>query len=107
MMEKSLRIPLSGVVYQDDKWWISHCLELDIVGQGETPEEAIAQSLELCRLQLDAAMEDGDIESVIRPAPKEIWALFYRAKGETKTSLTEQFKGSVIQRAEFRELCSA
>ena len=36
-MKKSL----SAVVWQEDKWFVAQCLEVDVASQGETEEEAI------------------------------------------------------------------
>lgn len=36
-MKKSL----SAVVWQEDKWFVAQCLEVDVASQGETEEEAL------------------------------------------------------------------
>jgi predicted RNase H-like HicB family nuclease len=36
-----LRIPLRGVIYHEDGIWLAHCLEMDIVAEGETPKVAL------------------------------------------------------------------
>jgi predicted RNase H-like HicB family nuclease len=32
---------LSAVVWQEDKWFVAQCLEVDVASQGETEEEAL------------------------------------------------------------------
>jgi predicted RNase H-like HicB family nuclease len=74
------RIPLRAVVYQHGKWWIAHCLELDLVAEGDTPESALQDLIDLSSLQIKTAIENQDLRSVFSAAPPEIWALFSRAK---------------------------
>jgi hypothetical protein len=72
----AFRIALRAVAYQHGPWWIGHCLELDLVAEGKTPSGAIADVMDLASTQIAAALESGDIESVFRAAPPEIWAMF-------------------------------
>ncbi|HEX9963309.1 MAG TPA: hypothetical protein VGB00_20425 [Pyrinomonadaceae bacterium] len=32
---------LSAAVWQEDKWFVAQCLEVDVASQGETEEEAL------------------------------------------------------------------
>ena len=32
---------LSAVVWQEDKWFVAQCLEVDVASQGETEEDAL------------------------------------------------------------------
>jgi predicted RNase H-like HicB family nuclease len=98
----ALNVSLHGVVYRDGDFWVSHCLELDIVGQGKTSQEAFENGMEMCMVQLDDALAVGDLESVIRPAPPEYWALFYRAGGPR---LGDHAARKPVESVEFRELC--
>jgi predicted RNase H-like HicB family nuclease len=96
-------MPLHGVIYRDGDHWVSHCLELDIVGQGSTPAEALRQTIELCEMQVHEALAAGDIESIIRPAPPEYWALFYKAGRPVDTGAPAR---SPIERLDFRQLAA-
>ncbi len=80
----AIRIDLRGVAYRDNQWWIAHCLEMDVVAEGDTPQEAIKDLIGLCDLKIADAIKEGDIKSVFRPAPPEIWDLYAKA---TKTPL--------------------
>jgi len=77
--KRELRIPLRAVAYQHGEWWIAHCLELDLVAESETPASAFRDLMDLVDTQIAAAIARGDLESVFRPAPPEIWAMFSRA----------------------------
>ena len=75
----TFRIPLRVVVYRHGEWWIAHCLELDLVAEGKTLQDALTDVMDLSCSQIEAAIRDGDLESVFRPAPPEAWAMFSRA----------------------------
>jgi hypothetical protein len=87
-----LRIDLRVILYREDGKWLAHCLELDIVAEGATPQEAIEDIVDLCNLQVRTALEDGDLQSVFRPAPPEIWKMFFM--GEEKKSASRLRKAA-------------
>ena len=74
------RIPLRAVVYPHGKWWIAHCLELDLVAEGDTPELALQDLIDLSSIQIKTAIKNQDLKSAFSAAPPEIWAMFSRAK---------------------------
>lgn len=57
---------------ESDKW-LAICLELDIVVEGSTPQEAEKHLQDATKMYLDSVFEDGDFESLRRPAPSEYW----------------------------------
>ena len=79
MPKTRFNIELRAVVYREGDWWLAHCLELDIVSEGKTAVAALSDVMDLCRLQVETAINDGDLESVFRAAPPRIWARFARA----------------------------
>jgi hypothetical protein len=76
---ESFSIPLRAVVYREGKWWLAHCLELDLVAEGATPDDALRDLTDLTILQIRTAQEDGNLEAVFRSAPAAIWRLFAMA----------------------------
>ena len=52
----------------------AHCLELDIGGQGPSPEDAIRDLQEALELYILTKLDAGE-EIGPRQAPKELWAL--------------------------------
>lgn len=80
MESKAVRHDLRGIVYREGQWWIAHCLEMDVVAEGDSPLEAISSVVELCGIKIAEAMRDGNLRSIFRPAPPEIWELNARAK---------------------------
>ena len=71
-----VRLLLRAVVYQHEQWWIAHCLETDLVAEGKTPTAALDDLIELTGTLVQAAMDEGDLESIFHPAPPEIWRMF-------------------------------
>jgi hypothetical protein len=74
-----VRIELRAVVYRHQRWWIAHCLELDLVAEGKTPAAALQDLIDISVSQVETAKKSGDLESIFRAAPPEIWAMFSRA----------------------------
>lgn len=71
-----VRLTLRALVYPEDGLWIAHCLELDLVAEGETPRKAFEDLQSLTELQIATALEDGNLQSIFRTAPPEIHATF-------------------------------
>lgn len=71
-----LEIPLTFAFYtapDDEDVTCAHCLELDIVGQGLSSEEARQELMDAAELYVTCKVDEGEIESLFRPAPAEIW----------------------------------
>ena len=80
MAPEAVMIELRGVLYREAQWCIAHCLEMDVVAEGDSPFEAFSSLVELCGIKIEEAMKDGNLRSIFRPAPHEIWELYTRAK---------------------------
>jgi predicted RNase H-like HicB family nuclease len=58
--------------------WVGHCLEFDIVSQGDSPQHALAMVKEATGICLLDDLNDGvDPESVRERAPTECWEALY------------------------------
>jgi predicted RNase H-like HicB family nuclease len=95
------KINLSAIIYREEGVWLAHCLEMDVVAEGDKPQKAFKDLDELCELQIKTALEEGDLETVFRPAPPEIWKMFWM--GREKTQKKHRTFGPV-KRFEAREL---
>jgi len=60
-----------------NKTFIAHCLDMDIVAQAKTRNEAIEQLKALVETQLEYCLENDMLETAFRPAPKAYWDKFY------------------------------
>lgn len=60
--------------------WVAHCLNLDLVSQGNSPAHAIRMILEATSIAVLDDLEAG-LDPAGRPsAPKELWDLFARTQ---------------------------
>ncbi len=75
-----MSITLRGIIYPENGVWLAHCLEMDIVAEGKTPQQALQDVVDLCNLQFQVALKEGDVASAFRPAPPEYWKLFFMAQ---------------------------
>jgi predicted RNase H-like HicB family nuclease len=72
----SVRLILRALIYQDDDYWVAHCLETDVVAEGETPIKAFDNLQSLTALQIETALEEGDLQSIFHQAPPDILKAF-------------------------------
>ncbi len=80
MESEAVMIELRGVVYREGQWWIAHCLEMDVVAEGDSRFEAVSSIMELCGAKIEASIDDGNVRAIYHPAPAAIWELYARAK---------------------------
>jgi len=69
--------------------WVAHCLDYDVVSQGNSLEHALDMVIEATRLVLDDDVRSGR-EPAERRAPSEMWEPAWKALDEgEKTTLEE------------------
>jgi predicted RNase H-like HicB family nuclease len=73
---RHLRIPLRAVLYKEAGVWIAHCLEFDLLGDGETPEEALHCLSEAIVTQLDASIKFGNMANLFTPAEGKYFEMY-------------------------------
>lgn len=80
-VEFNMEIELRAVIYHDQEAgrWVGHCLEMDIVGEGATPESAAQEVMDLCDTQIIACIDNGNLDDIFSPAPSEIYTMYARA----------------------------
>jgi hypothetical protein len=100
-----VRVDLRVVIYRHREWWIAHCLELDLVAEGTTPTNAFRDLVDISVSQVETATEMGNLESIFRAAPPEIWAMFSRASDAPQ--LKKKSSSRSIERFEVREAALA
>jgi hypothetical protein len=74
-----LSIDLRAVIYTEHNVWIAHCLEMDVVAEGASADQALGDLLDLCAYQIEYSLAQGDLRSIFRPAPEETWVMYWRA----------------------------
>lgn len=63
---------------KEDSVWVAHCLELDLVEEGENPVEAVSHLLRVMTTQIEECVKDNT--PYIQPAPREYWEKLQKAK---------------------------
>jgi predicted RNase H-like HicB family nuclease len=71
---------LDVLLYRDDGEWVAHCLQLDLVEAGATPDEAEESLAGVIQHHIQWALEDDDMEHLFHPAPAEVWKKFFAAE---------------------------
>lgn len=77
-----LEFHLKILVYKEDfegkTLWCAHCLDFDIVADGNNPREAMHNLKELVEAHVEYALENNLTNHLFNPAPPEYWNEFYR-----------------------------
>jgi predicted RNase H-like HicB family nuclease len=81
------RLPLRIVFYQQDGDWVAHCLEFDLMGDGETKEDALEQLAEAIVLQIEATAKLRNPANLISPADGKFFAMFAAGKDIVRAEL--------------------
>jgi hypothetical protein len=75
-MSDKIRLDIRVLLYREEPFWLAHCLETDLVAEGDTVAEALDNLIAISNVQIQAALEEGDLASIFSPAPAEIWRLY-------------------------------
>ena len=75
-----LSIPLRTVFYRDDDSWIAHCLEFDLIGDGQTKKEALENLCKAVLIQLDFSVKNNNMRNLFSPADGELFRRFAAGK---------------------------
>lgn len=78
-MSVRINVPLRVVVYPAEDvpgQWISHCLELDLVSQGDSQEHALAMMREAVDTLIRFNLAQGFAPVQVNPAPREMWKAY-------------------------------
>ena len=72
------------IIYQEEDYYVAHCLEFDLVAQGNSREESFQNLLDAVELQTQYALETGNPENLIQPAPPEFWRMLFKSHNNTE-----------------------
>ena len=67
---------LRAMVYADGEEWVAHCLDLDLVETGPSPDAATSALAEAVGTQVGYAREHDNFAHLFHPAPREAWQRF-------------------------------
>jgi len=82
--EKIKSLMVHVIIYQEDDYYVSHCLEFDLVAQENSTQESFQNLLDAIELQTAYALETGDLENLIQPAPPEFWRMLFKCENNTE-----------------------
>jgi len=63
------------VFYREGKAWIAHCLDFNVVGDGETKAEAVSSMSHFVRIQVEASAEINSESNLFTPAKKQYFEM--------------------------------
>lgn len=99
------QFPLRVLLYQEETVWVSHALEMDIVSQGDTREEAMEMLVEAISCQISYCIQEGMTDTMYRSAPEEYFEHWRKAQSEQMHRVVSgQESWSVKYYAEFLTL---
>ncbi len=73
MTTQTKQLSFRATVLLEGGEWVAHCLDLDIVTTGPTPETAMDELAGAVGTQLWYAREHENFEHLFRPAPAGAW----------------------------------
>jgi len=79
---KSLTVHV--LFYCEEDHYVAHCLEFDLVAQGDSIKDSYKNLLDAIELQADYALETDNLENLINPAPPEYWRMLVKAESEAE-----------------------
>ncbi len=71
--ENGILVNVHVIIEKDDDLYSAHCLEFDLVGEGDTIEAAQESILDNIKNHISFAISKGLFEKIIDPAPPEYW----------------------------------
>ena len=77
--QPDLRLDL--LLYKEDETWVAHCLQLDVVGTGDTPDEASNVAIDCVEASIAYAFEIDDLGHLFKLAPRGVIDKFLHHAG--------------------------
>lgn len=79
-------------------FFVAHCLELDLIGEGKTPKKAILELIRAIELQIEACDNMSQLSFL---APASVWQRFKQAHNSGRVILTHIVKEALQQATAF------
>jgi hypothetical protein len=80
MPNRPLNIPIRIVFYRDSDRWVAHCLEFDLMGDGQTKREAAEALGQAIGIQVEEVARSGNAQNLLNPAPAEYWKMYAQGR---------------------------
>ncbi len=82
-MSETLRIPLRVIFYREGDRWIAHCLEFDLLGDGDTRQEAFRSLDTAIHVQIAVSLKYNNPANLFTPAEGKYHQMFAAGKAPT------------------------
>lgn len=103
---KPLRIPLKAVLYKEEQRWVAHCLEFDLLGDGDTRHDAFQSLSQAIITQVKASLKHKCMASLFTPAEGKYFKMYAAGKdiatGELQVSF-QPIESVTLENLEARE----
>lgn len=104
-------VSLHVLISEEDKEWVAHCLEFDIVATAKDFTSVKKDILDLIKAHIGYAIENNNMAYLFKPAPPEVWKAFWSKKTQvcdTTSFETKPHKKNLdTPRFDIQELCHA
>lgn len=92
------------LLFHDDELniYIAHALEYDIIAENKSQNGALNDLKDLFEAQVTFAVERGNIEGIVDPAPDEYWEKFYMKMNNKKEKLPKKILSALNKGIDMR-----
>jgi len=73
---REVSVEIRVVLYREHDLWVAHCLEFDVIGSGETKDEAFRMLAEAIAIQIEHSIQHDNPGNLFRPADSETFQRF-------------------------------
>ena len=80
---KKLRIQLRSVFYKEGELWISHCLEMDVMGHDKSKMKAFLKMQDAIGIQLASSLRHDNRANIFMPADAKFFEMYMAGKDIT------------------------
>ena len=87
------KLPIDVIIYREDDMFTARCLLFDLVQTASTVEQARCDIEDVIKAHIEYAIENDNMEYLIKPSPPKSWSMFYNARLEGKPLSENSLEG--------------
>lgn len=100
---KTVRLPLRVVFYYESDRWVAHCLEFDLLGDGDSQADALTCLSEAIVLQIGDTLKHKNPKNLFTPAEGRYFLMFAKGTNVAVGELNIHLNGFELDQVETRE----
>jgi predicted RNase H-like HicB family nuclease len=77
---RTFKMPIRAVLFREEGRWVAHCLEFDLLGDGDSADEAMESLGQAIAVQIEDTIESGNVNNLFSPADGELFKKFAAGK---------------------------